>query len=59
MKIDIDDEQWEFLHRICVRAKMFNAAGFLKDVSSIDREKDMNKKDSLIHKLEKAKDGTL
>jgi hypothetical protein len=59
MIIDIDEEQWEFLHKICIRARIVNASAFPNTISYIDREKDMQKIQSLIDKLEKAKDGRL
>ncbi len=55
MKLEINEEEWEFVLRICVRAKSFARMDILKGISVIDPCKDLEKIDSLIDKLEKAK----
>lgn len=55
MLLEIDEEEWEFILRVCVRAKSFARMDLLKGISCIDPLKDMEKIDALIDKLEKAK----
>jgi hypothetical protein len=56
MIIEINEEEWEFVLRVCVRAKAMVRMNILKEIDYIDAEKDLKKIDSLIDKLEKAKD---
>lgn len=55
MILEIDDEEWEFILRVCVRAKSFARMDLLKGMSCIDPVKDMEMIDALIDKLDKAK----
>ena len=59
MILEINDEEWEFILRICVRAKSFARMDILKGISSIDPTKDLEKIDALIGKLEKANNETM
>lgn len=53
MNLEINYEEWEFILKICIRAKAFAHMDILKGISSIDPTEDMEKIDSLIDKLEK------
>lgn len=59
MILEINDEEWEFILRVCVRAKSFARMDILNGVSSIDPMKDLEKIDSLIEKLDKANNADL
>lgn len=51
MIIDINEEEWKFILNFCVRAKALARM----QIDIIVKEKDLEKIDSLIEKLEKSK----
>lgn len=53
MKIDLTEEEIEFLLRVCTRAKLFSKMGLLKNIcySPVILEEDMIGIETLINKL--------